>query len=325
MWVPVRIEQFIEAVISHLDAIQKAIQERTAATNQAQEASSEEWRQIPRIISSIIDTSDKSHAECTKQEESARKTEQQPLVDSQIEIAKWTKRACIAAVAYGLVAFWQGCLIRGQLDQMIQATNATVKASDAANDSFEATYGEKGTAERTMGQMIDQTIAQIQSAQAAEKAIKATQQQMRLDERAWLVSTGSFLGNIEDGKSIPFSVAGTNTGKTPGRKATIATHVTFSGEEITKEGELSGPERPPSSVGVIAPNSTFSGASDEIPASDVPTIKARLGDHGCTYVWGDIEYRDIFRTKHITEFCSYRCLRQGYETLRWCKFHNEAN
>jgi hypothetical protein len=179
---------------------------------------------------------------------------------------------------------------------------------------------------------ISDTMSDTQSdfakmAGNSEKAIKTTQTQMRLDQRAWLVATAISLGTVEDGKPITYSAMGVNTGKTPGRKVIIHNHASFSAIEIKTEKDLTSKvvKVAPSSVGLVAPNSPFSSTQEEVPAENVPLVKSRLGEHGCSYVWGEITYEDIFHSQRISTFCSYRCLRPGYENLRWCKFYNEAN
>jgi hypothetical protein len=165
-----QIKALVEAVRSELRAIQEAVQEQTAAANQAKEASSEQWRQIPRIISTVIQAKDSARAERSQQEENERKKEQQPLIDSQERIAKWTKRACIAAIGYGAVALWQGFTLSRQLEQMRRATEANVRAVQLAEESFELSDGDFN---RTMRQMIHQTASQASSAKATQDAAKS--------------------------------------------------------------------------------------------------------------------------------------------------------
>ncbi len=166
MWVQAHVKQFFEAVVDRLDAIEKAVQEHTSATHEAKEASSEEWRQIPGIVSHIIDSKNKAEAERTKRAEVERKKEQNPLVDSQERIAKWTKRACIAAIGYGAVAFWQGCLTRETYREIREQTainSAMLTETRNALDTSQSNF------DRTMRQIIPQTIAQS-AAKAARDA-----------------------------------------------------------------------------------------------------------------------------------------------------------
>ena len=144
---PSQLKRLLETMRAQFGAVEKAIQEHTASTNQAEETRREEWRQIPGIVSTIVDSKDKAQAESTRQEQEERKTEQQPLIDSQVRIAKWTKRACLAAVAYGAVAFWQACLMRQSIREnadglnqtlcrMQEQINQTKRLADSTSDSI---------------------------------------------------------------------------------------------------------------------------------------------------------------------------------------------
>ncbi len=73
MWVQAHVKQFFEAIIERLGSIEKAVQEHSAATHQAKEVGSEEWRQIPGIVTAIIDSKNKAEAERTKHAEDERK------------------------------------------------------------------------------------------------------------------------------------------------------------------------------------------------------------------------------------------------------------
>jgi hypothetical protein len=54
MWVQAHVKQFFEAVIGRLGAIEKAIQEHSSTTRNAQQEADVKWSEIPGIISSAI-------------------------------------------------------------------------------------------------------------------------------------------------------------------------------------------------------------------------------------------------------------------------------
>ncbi len=186
MWVSRRIEQFIETLIIRLGAIQESIQQHTAATNAANEASSKQWRQVRRILSVVIKSKNNSDSKRSQEHEQDRNNPEERLIRSQEEVAKWTQRAAIAGMLYGAVAFWQGCLIRDQLRQSIAATQASEKSADAAFKTFYATYDPGGAAERTTRQMAYQSAAQFQAAGAAQSAATTSQEAMIAENRPWL-------------------------------------------------------------------------------------------------------------------------------------------
>lgn len=112
MWVPRRIEIFIETIIARLGAIQDAIQGQNTAAQNAQEAANERQARA----------ADRAQTH----------SEQAQLITSQNRTADWTRNACIAAIFYGLVAAVQGYLTWRTYSEIRQQTAAAQCTADAA-------------------------------------------------------------------------------------------------------------------------------------------------------------------------------------------------
>lgn len=241
---------------------------------------------------------------------------------NQLSVNRWmmifTALLFLASVVTGVIAIYQYSVGKNSAD-------AARDGVHTAEDSLEMSIG---AFDRTMAQTIHQTSAQLKSAQAAKDAVEQARSQLRMDQRAWLVATTITMGDLEDGKPLDFGFVGTNSGRTPARKVIIHTYVTVSAKELLSEADLVtkiSQARQPASVGLVAPNATFTPGSDPVPVEVIPLMKAKLGTSGCSYSWGDIEYEDIFKERHTSEYCSYRCLNSADKQLIWCKFHNEAD
>jgi len=102
--------QLSKAVDKLREDLVKKIEEQSAATRDAQEAANILWSEIPGIIASSVNPEEEKQATAADREQTHR--EQANLIASQNRTARWTRNACIAAMAYGLIAAWQGCLIR---------------------------------------------------------------------------------------------------------------------------------------------------------------------------------------------------------------------
>lgn len=181
-----------------------------------------------------------------------------------------------------------------------QSAEQAKLASDLASDSFEVAYGEKGISERTMSQTIHQTAAQIQSAKAAEIAIAATRDQMRLDERAWVVLRG--IGPAPQ-LDQPWTLNGvfTNTGKTPARTASWYCVVEFEKDEASLKWYRLAYARPT----ILAPND-----QKECVLHPTPLLKVNQAlldqlknPKTKLFVYGASIYQDIFEKWHWLTFC----------------------
>jgi hypothetical protein len=171
MW-PIRIERFIEALIARLGAIQEAIQQHTTATNAANEASQKQWRQVRRVISTVVNSKNKVRTEYAKGQKKNGDHPEDRILRAQEDTAKWTKWAVFAAMVYGAVAWWQGCLTHGTLIQMQQQTQFAMANAHEAQNSVNTAMTQLDVTTR---QMEAQTTAQVQAARASQTAAKAAQ------------------------------------------------------------------------------------------------------------------------------------------------------
>ena len=127
---PHQFKRLMELLRGQLGAIDKAIQEQTAADHDTRKAAEIERRDIPRITASLIYPDERKQADATDRQQTH--SEQGQLISSQNRTADWTRNACIAAIFYGLIALVQGILMwrtYTQIEQQTTAAQCTAKAA----------------------------------------------------------------------------------------------------------------------------------------------------------------------------------------------------
>jgi hypothetical protein len=318
MLVSVRIEEILKSITESLGALKDAIKDQTTATNQAKEASCKEWSQIPGLVSAVINSENNAHTERAQSEEKKRKDEEQPLIDSQVRIAKWTKRACIAAIAYGAVAFWQGCLMHHTYREMHNQTDAAKQSAFSACLTARATQQtflqiQKSAIDSHVATeaMVQQTEAQIQSQRAIIRIVPRSP-----TPEEFIRQVPGLRGSI-DQMGIPYTLK--NDGKSaglnnivslsaillePGDKLVIPQKLRF-----TMHGSLPAGEQFPSKM---EPGSPYSQTTQMIPVEDVngsavlppsPAYNDFFAGKAEVMVLAKFSYHDDWG-QYLTKFCN---------------------
>jgi hypothetical protein len=179
----------------------------------------------------------------------------------------------------------------------------------------------------TISASVQKAASALKTANSnAKLAIDAAIGQFRSEQRAWL-SVGESVSAIELGKPVTYAISVMNTGRTVARRVIIRTYISFSSQEIPTEARLRenrGTQVNPASIAVIAP-SIPSSSQNSVPAEYVPAIEKRLKPKGYIYIWGRLEYYDIFGQRHTTAYCAYHRGMPDGSSLLQCPFHNDAN
>jgi type II secretory pathway pseudopilin PulG len=184
-----------------------------------------------------------------------------------------------------------------QATAAITAANAAKSSSDTATAAFETSDSDF---QRTMSQMIYQTTAQVQSAQAAKAGIKAAQQQMRLDQRAW-VGVKSVSTWVDEHGKIGADMLIDNTGKTPALDVRASENIEPLADQGLWHEKPEYPKdyadsrfTPTDSRQVVAPNESF---------HVFVSINGVWGEGLTDTLHGRIAYDDVFGCQHWIIFC----------------------
>ena len=225
----------------------------------------------------------------------------------------WVHKATlIIQIVLGVIGIFALIIYYGQLEQMRTATEASTKAVQLAQDSFEIGDGDF---QRTMHQMIGQTVAQLNAANAAEEAAKTAKDTLdnaraafRLEQRPLLDTTdvrGGYqlpdktfvvLDRQGDGTfKVGIAVEIKNVGKSTatGLYNTRTDIIMGPKDKAIDDAKHYIPKYLPNSAGAISPNSGF------VPVTDAPTITAKefedfKNEQFLIFFVGAVKYSDIF-------------------------------
>jgi hypothetical protein len=187
--------------------------------------------------------------------------------------------------------------------------------------------------------MIDATSATEQAVKEArltrqqtEKTLDATVEQFHLDQRAWVgpveaappqFEVGGGRVYIKSGEGPRFSFVVSNTGKTPALhyQIEVASHVYQDSEKFVPDYPK--PITKPT-VGVLLPGvkAGVETSPSEGKATDWHVNELRSG-RSIFYVYGRIDYQDVFHDIHKTTFCVF--VTKDLTQLRSCGFYNYAD
>ncbi|MGD0022132.1 MAG: hypothetical protein ABSC54_07495 [Smithellaceae bacterium] len=146
--------------------------------------------------------------------------------------------------------------------------------------------------------------------------------QMTVQSRAWVTVKGAELRGIKEGQPITAKLVFHNSGKTPAMEVTIYNNINLFGQTV--------PDPMPygSYVGhiskaVIGPDSDFGSFITKKEILTIQDIQAIVHRKANIYVYGRVDYRDIFHCQRYTEYCLVN--KVGTLDFDVCEKHNTAN
>jgi hypothetical protein len=221
--------------------------------------------------------------------------EEQAIVKTEKDMDKferWILRATWAGVTAAAIT---GYFIHNQFRAM------TDQNQILGSQSISAVAGAIESERNTRAQL---QIAQKQ-AQAAQDSVAILQEQMRLDQRAWIGPTNEVKSIFMAGQRGLFSVVLKNSGKTPALHLHNLAHskTLDKGENIEFTYHSSTP--PELSETTIQPQAEFTLNIWGIGPINQKQIDNMHAGIWVTYTYGKIDYRDIFGELHHTTFCYY--------------------
>lgn len=179
--------------------------------------------------------------------------------------------------------------------------------------------------ERAVEQSKRAADAAVSANQIAERNAAASLETARQEQRAWLGPKDVRLVTLEVGKRVGAAVLITNTGRTIAKKSKLQIVLWFSPRPLNIAEFAVSKDRPsgsgPRSVSVIFPNlemvlpvaSLVPATAEDVSAIDAGRIHV--------YLFGELEYFDIFDRKHTTLFCGFLDNRR----FAACPEYNDAN
>jgi len=245
----------------------------------------------------------------------------------------------ISAFAGSMWVYQQLEITREQIaasqDAAIGQQRATNRALHAADLQAEAMTQSIGPAIKTTASAAEASAAtSARLAELNEASIEDARASLRLDQRA-RVGISGIRGEVVSGAPLRFVVMVRNTGKTPAVQFSGFAGVRLlpSAETPKIMSQAATPSRFPKSSAVLAPAGEITmpaaildsfGHETALPEDVARQIKAdpptlRL------YVIGRMTYRDVFKSRHWTEFCLMYSPILGPEAFIVCDVGNHTD
>lgn len=186
-----------------------------------------------------------------------------------------TKNLAIAAKVQADAAVTQSAAAKASAEATTTAANATKRQADAGAITNELT-------KRVLDSSIDAS---------------------RLDQRAWVTVKAVNVSNVlQVGQHPTATVFIENTSKSPAVNLKISHNIAYSKGPLPL-GRMTFQEPPEKGIGVLAPSTQNTPSVASSLAMTEETIAAFKSRGLRFYVYGRIEYNDIFRRPHQTEYC----------------------
>lgn len=289
---PSQFKRLIETLRSNLGSIQKTLEEQERATRDGSSASGQDQREASRIIASAIsEASDKDVPTYEKTQRDKEYRQQDRLV-----WATWL--AFGAAAVYAGIAAYQSHLMHKTYGQIQLQTGIAQEALTQNQIQNVA----------TLAQMDVQTAAQVQSARAAENAAKIATESLQISARAYVVPSLKTddlqqCSVSRNDTSFCARIHFQNIGNTPATALVV-----YGDMEFGDKGN------PPTSGPIPSYDGKIGRSLSRETGDDSEKIirKRNMGQDQATeattdgyYLFGYIQYKDIFSTHHVTAFCNF--------------------
>jgi hypothetical protein len=203
------------------------------------------------------------------------------------------------------VGVYTACVFHRQFTEMQTQTGIlNTQAQQAAIDSSEA---------RRKGD--EQLRLASKQVQAAQDSVKAINKQMRQDQRAWMkISAPSLLMNPSANQPWSILLHFSNIGKSPALNVFVQTNVEIVPHMQKSTLAYTG-NHLHDFTGIVYPGDSYDFAAETFDAKGPIALGENYGKliRGDAYIvyYAQINYRDIFGTKHWTHFCGWHYLAKG--------------
>lgn len=173
----------------------------------------------------------------------------------------------------------------------------------------------------------------VRSADAMEASVKQARTATAVQGRAYLSVVANTALYQERKKNLRFEIKPLliNSGKTPAHKITYSATTGVLPTPLPPDYPLPTPTKRSTHAAVLGPGQNFvlnSFMEEFVPDARVDSIKSGLTE--AVFIWGTVNYDDVFGEPHFTRFChsvSWLKRADGKEnmTANYAQQHNEAN
>jgi hypothetical protein len=290
MWITIRVEKFIENIESSLRAIQEALGDETAHSEQRhttnQQDQEDQWRgRVARAF---------TEREIQKRVERKKDSQTQKSLNHQFWLNALTLFAVLGAWIYAGIAAVQAY-------EMKKATEATRQAVRVARDTLAET----------------QRSNLMQEGQN-KKTLQASIDNFRQEQRAWIAVTSVHGTTPENSDSFEIAVDITNTGLTPAYNVVVYDTFSFAEQNVPIPFNV---EVPPRNLGLLSPKGDRTidwRKKDTFPNATPAFFKERRA-----HIFGRIIYDDQAGHHHWITYCATSS--DDWNKYNFCDSHNDAD
>jgi hypothetical protein len=196
-------------------------------------------------------------------------------------------------------------------------------AEDRAERLTKANESLAEAAKRQAETSLQISRASEASANAAEKSARTAEASFTIGERPWVMVKGASYAEIKAGQAPTAILTIINTGNTPAFNVTTDTMIAFRNTPVPAPMPITITPGQVGSKSSIAPKADMNIIISHRELMTNELIKNLYENNYRLYVWGKIEYEDIFKRRHKTEFCGVQ--RMGTLNFDLCDGNNTAN
>ncbi len=306
MWIPRKIEQFIEAIVSRLDLIEEALRNHNRTSDAADIRQENIWNEIGRRIAEVRPDDEYKRGANTYKYKSYRQ---------QVVLNRLTLLLFCATTAAFLAAAYYACIAKSQLDQMRIATQQAKRSADIAACALKENQRQFQIASDNNQKQFSETLEQMKAqSRASASAANTAADALQISERAYVVSGGVQVDWARKVLYVPIE----NLGHIPSGQVHVIMH--FS--KITKNagGEMSDE--------VKWTEAWFNSLTSNAPVTSPQiTFEPNLARSGVEFIHLgiEIEYHDGFKGTPLrtqgTASCSFHS-KEGTFLFGPCPFTN---
>jgi hypothetical protein len=196
---------------------------------------------------------------------------------------------------------WQAKTMKGQLDVMEEQSRAMSEQVETMREQSEKMNNQ-------LSIMQDQTKLMEETLEETRKTIEENNRTFKIGNRAYVNVCKAYLSDeIGLGKTVEAVIEMVNKGNTPAWVERVVCQPALADANLS---EIRKPEKKASSSASVLRDGTFN-AGAIIGPVDKEEMQAFESGESWIYVFGAIEYKDLFDEWHTTNFCLYQKYGDG--------------
>jgi hypothetical protein len=232
----------------------------------------------------------------------------------------------VATVANVIVFWLDSRETSKQIEKLIaQATKqATAAGKQAANtETLAVATSDLATAAVNQVKELKGVVKATEASVNAKESIRVTQDNIRLDQRAWVGPIAASIVTLKEGTNTNVKIEFKNSGKTPAIKLENRVGLVAYRSDTKFVPRYDLPRVTiQDSISVVQPSEQFLINAESHGVATERIIADIKNETIIYYIFGVLTYEDIFHQPHYTHFCFY--VATSLKELTNCSTYNDA-